>query len=489
MLKAFERLTNRLQSIESVRRLKLKTGITILMFFTVITYQAHLIIIGQRLDQSCGRLSEPDRDNYQNSQRGDRYSFIENRLSSEQYQLTVIILLISLDSSANLLSFKTKSIIIASIVCLQILPFAARLAAGCNLTGVNNDQLGNENARSSIVDNDSSKRNNQQVPNWTSNALLFVMALWSLAFARQLEYTSRSNFLWRMRLNVDHEELEYISGINKVLLENILPSHVVQHYLTNPNGQQTSKNQLPNLQPYMRMSEYQQARFGCIALLNEIICDFDKLLLKNKFSRIEKIKTIGSGWIGRRASNAAGQIVGSVSLGTDLSADDKRLVIGRQKLNLICMVQFATNLMTALNGINKQSFQVFKLRVGVNAGPVIAGVIGAQRPFYDIWGDCVNIASRMESMGQVGRIQVEEKTAKLLQESLCSETYSIVRRGTINVKGKGGMVTYFVDKKAATSAAGNAIGGSGLVDRLERKNSAADRQATMQPNECQTSTT
>lgn len=80
-----------------------------------------------------------------------------------------------------------------------------------------------------------------------------------------------------------------------------------------------------------------------------------------------------------------------VSLGADI-ADDRRLIMSQQKLNLICMVQFATSLMTALNGINKQSFQVFKLRVGVNAGPVIAGVIGAQRPFYDIWGDCVNVS-------------------------------------------------------------------------------------------------
>lgn len=77
--------------------------------------------------------------------------------------------------------------------------------------------------------------------------------------------------------------------------------------------------------------------------------------------------------------------------------EDRRLLMNQQKLNLICMIQFATSLMTALNGINKQSFQVFKLRIGVNTGPVIAGVIGAQRPFYDIWGDCVNV-----SLGLVG---------------------------------------------------------------------------------------
>lgn len=72
--------------------------------------------------------------------------------------------------------------------------------------------------------------------------------------------------------------------------------------------------------------------------------------------------------------------------------DDRRLALSQQKLNLICMIQFASSLMAALNGINKQSFQVFKLKIGVNTGSVIAGIIGAQRPFYDIWGDCVNVS-------------------------------------------------------------------------------------------------
>lgn len=70
----------------------------------------------------------------------------------------------------------------------------------------------------------------------------------------------------------------------------------------------------------------------------------------------------------------------------------RKPAMSQQKLNLICIIQFATSLMSALNGINKQSFQGFKLRVGVHSGSVIAGIIGAQRPFYDIWGDCVNVS-------------------------------------------------------------------------------------------------
>lgn len=70
----------------------------------------------------------------------------------------------------------------------------------------------------------------------------------------------------------------------------------------------------------------------------------------------------------------------------------RRFAINHQRQNLVCMVQFASNMMIALNSINKQSFQMFKLRVGLHTGDVIAGVIGAQRKFYDIWGDCVNVS-------------------------------------------------------------------------------------------------
>ncbi|ETE63402.1 Adenylate cyclase type 2, partial [Ophiophagus hannah] len=111
------------------------------------------------------------------------------------------------------------------------------------------------------------------------------------------------------------------------------------------------------------------------------------------------------------------------------------------------MVEFAMALMTKLDGINRHSFNNFRLRVGINHGPVVAGVIGARKPQYDIWGNTVNVASRMETTGELGKIQVTEETCKILE----SLGYACECRGLINVKGKGELITYFVCTDTAKS--------------------------------------
>ncbi|TNN37692.1 Adenylate cyclase type 1 [Liparis tanakae] len=95
-----------------------------------------------------------------------------------------------------------------------------------------------------------------------------------------------------------------------------------------------------------------------------------------------------------------------------------------------------------LDEINYQSYNEFVLRVGINVGPVVAGVIGARRPQYDIWGNTVNVASRMDSTGVPGKIQVTEDVYRLLNSN-----YDLVCRGKVSVKGKGEMLTYFLEGK------------------------------------------
>jgi adenylate cyclase len=86
-------------------------------------------------------------------------------------------------------------------------------------------------------------------------------------------------------------------------------------------------------------------------------------------------------------------------------------------------------------------------RIGIHCGPVVAGVIGTKKFIYDIWGDTVNLASRMESLGVPGRVQVTEAVMERL-----SGTFRLEARGLIDVKGKGPMSTYLLIGRAAAAA-------------------------------------
>jgi class 3 adenylate cyclase len=79
------------------------------------------------------------------------------------------------------------------------------------------------------------------------------------------------------------------------------------------------------------------------------------------------------------------------------------------------------------------------MRIGINTGPVVAGVIGINKFIYDLWGDTVNVASRMESYGIAGNIQVSPETYNILRDK-----YLFKERGVIPIKGKGNMTTYIL---------------------------------------------
>ncbi|XP_043846303.1 adenylate cyclase type 7 [Dromiciops gliroides] len=265
--------------------------------------------------------------------------------------------------------------------------------------------------------------------------ILFYFTL--ILLSKQIDYYCRLDYLWKNKFKKEQEEFETMKNVNHLLLENVLPTHVAEHFI----GDKLTEDwyhqsydcvcvmfaSVPDFKVFYTECDVNKEGLECLRLLNEIIADFDELLLKPKFSGVEKIKTIGSTYMA-----AAGL---SLTPGQENNQDQER-----QHAHIGIMVEYSIALMNKLDGINRHSFNTFRLRVGINHGPVIAGVIGARKPQYDIWGNTVNVASRMESTGELGKIQVTEETCTILQKL----GYSCECRGLINVKGKGELRTYFV---------------------------------------------
>ncbi|HEY9832222.1 MAG TPA: adenylate/guanylate cyclase domain-containing protein [Stenomitos sp.] len=156
-----------------------------------------------------------------------------------------------------------------------------------------------------------------------------------------------------------------------------------------------------------------------VSLLNEIFSRFDRLLERYG---LEKIKTIGDSYM----------VVGGLPL---IRPDHAEAV-----------AEFALEMQQQIQEFNAERGQAFSMRIGINTGPVVAGVIGLKKFIYDLWGDTVNTASRMESHGIPGAIQVSLATYERLKDK-----YLFEERGTIDVKGKGEMNTYLLKSRIGDS--------------------------------------
>ena len=146
--------------------------------------------------------------------------------------------------------------------------------------------------------------------------------------------------------------------------------------------------------------------------LNEVFTMFDGLVKKYG---LEKIRTIGDNYM--------------VASGVPTPRADHAQAIA----------YFALDMLRGLQKIPPRHGKRLDFRVGVNSGPLVAGVIGQTKYHYDIWGDTVNTASRMESHGEAGKVQISDATYELLKNE-----FECVSRGAISIKGKGEMETWFL---------------------------------------------
>ncbi|XP_014242089.1 Ca(2+)/calmodulin-responsive adenylate cyclase isoform X3 [Cimex lectularius] len=286
------------------------------------------------------------------------------------------------------------------------------------------------------------------VPSHVVSIVYIMMFLLAVAIhGRHVEWTARLDFLWQIQANEEKRDMDALQHSNKRILFNLLPAHVATHFLDNQfrSNMSTVSQELYH-QSYSRVGvvfasitnyhEFYMELEGnnqgveCLRLLNEIIADFDELLGDDRFRCIDKIKTVGSTYMAA---------VGLMPDHRIIENDDHSA-----SLYMSHLVEFVFAMRDKLVCINDNSYNNFMLRVGINIGPVVAGVIGARKPQYDIWGNTVNVASRMDSTGLPNHTQVTEEVFQVLR----NHPYEFQCRGKVKVKGKGEMTTYFLtDRK------------------------------------------
>jgi class 3 adenylate cyclase len=105
----------------------------------------------------------------------------------------------------------------------------------------------------------------------------------------------------------------------------------------------------------------------------------------------------------------------------------------------LAIAHMAMDMLAAIDAYSKKHAMDLSIRIGVHTGPVVAGVIGKKKFIYDLWGDTVNTASRMESHGVPGRVHISAVTADLVRS-----TFELEARGPVDIKGKGIMETFLI---------------------------------------------
>jgi hypothetical protein len=202
------------------------------------------------------------------------------------------------------------------------------------------------------------------------------------------------------------------------LVLNILPEKIAEEL----KNSQTSSGLIYDFHPSTTILFSDEAGFTSltkelqperlVTMINQLFSEFDNLCEQHG---IEKIKTIGDAYM--------------AVCGVPSAVENHAERACRMALD---MLRIHTNLMRSQD-IN------LGIRIGLHSGPVVAGVIGRKKYAYDLWGDAVNVASRMESTGVQGSIQISEATRNLLPEH-----FQVESRGSVEIKGRGSMTTYFL---------------------------------------------
>ncbi len=263
---------------------------------------------------------------------------------------------------------------------------------------------------------------------WRSWGLLTVGLLWTLipvtymltALSRtaQIEKLALDRARQADELQDAYKQLETEQIKSEQLLLNVLPEPIALRLKRNEHNIAESFGEVTvlfaDIVGFTELSSRISAT-AVVKVLNDIFSAFDHLADRHG---LEKIKTIGDAYM----------VVGGLPTPRPDHAE--------------AIADMAIDMLHEIRLLSLDHSEPFSIRIGISTGPVVAGVIGLKKFIYDLWGDTVNIASRMESHGITGCIQVTAETYDILKDK-----YTFEKRGAIQVKGKGYMTTYLLTSR------------------------------------------
>ncbi|KAH8318963.1 hypothetical protein KR067_000595 [Drosophila pandora] len=293
------------------------------------------------------------------------------------------------------------------------------------------------------------------LPSEFAHAMRVIFAFISFYIKeREVEFNAKTNFKLNNDLRRKQQDADLTNLSIVTLLKNILPSHVVELYLTHLEKHELYHENYTMVSVMFASLINFKVNLKTLRVLNDLISEFDKLLnVYKEYYVVEKIKVVGCTYMA-----ACGLDFNIASLGSRAkmnirppSESNENSMFGGDNLEqvVLVMVYFAVDLMRTLSECNKayaaspfdRHMSNNGICIGISSGEVMAGIVGASQPHYDIWGNPVNMASRMQSTGSIGKIQVTEESAIILRDFGISCTF----RGMTYVKGVNEIPTYFVD--------------------------------------------
>lgn len=261
------------------------------------------------------------------------------------------------------------------------------------------------------------------------DVLLLFILIWFLN--REFEISYRVSFHGDAGAGKAKQQMKENKEQADWLLHNIIPQHVSEQLKTTSKFSKNHKDVGVIFATIVNFNEFYDESYQggreYLRVLNELVSDYEDLLDDIRFKDVEKIKTITSTFMAASGLN-----------------DVSRAQNKHPYAHLLALMEFCIEMQNVVQRFNDSIFNFdFILNIGYNYGEVTAGVIGTTKLLYDIWGDTVNISSRMYSTGVMGRIQVPSRTIEIL-----GDYFEFEERGSIQVKGKGEMkVSLLVKKK------------------------------------------